>query len=74
MRLSSLVPQTFDDFPNVVQLIAYTRLGRGGKGRRYLGVSARELSESAMLAGAGCTLVCSDLVLTAAEKESEHED
>ena len=74
MRLSSLVPQTFDDFPNVVQLVEYTRLGRGEKGRRYLGVAARELSEAATLAGADCTLVCNDLVLTVAQKESEHED
>ncbi len=28
-RLSSLVPQAFDDFPNVVQLIEYTRQRRG---------------------------------------------
>ncbi len=73
-RLSALVPQAFDDFPNVVQLIEYTRLGRGEKGRRYLDVAARELSEPAMLERAGCTLLCNDLVLMMAQKESEHED
>lgn len=73
-RLSSLVPQTFDDFPNVVQLIEYTRLGRGEKGRRYLDVTARELSEATTLDGVGCTLTCNDLILAKAQKESEHED
>lgn len=73
-RLSSLVPQTFDDFPNVVQLIEYTCLGRGEKGRRYLDVTARELSEAATLTGVGCMLTCNDLVLAKAQKESEHED
>lgn len=73
-RLSDLVPQTFEDFPNVVQLVEYMRLGRGEKGRRYLDVTAQELPESTMLVRAGCTLVCNDLVLTTAQKESEHED
>lgn len=74
IRLSALVPQTFADFQNVVQLVEYTRLGRGEKGRRYLDVTAQELPESTMLVRAGCTLVCNDLVLTTAQKESEHED
>ena len=73
-RLSSLVPQTFDDFPNVVQLIEYTRLGRGEKGLRYLDVTARELFEVATLTGGGCMLTCNDLVLAKTKKESEHED
>ncbi len=73
-RLSALVPQAFDDFSNVVQLIEYTRLGRGEKGRRYLDLVAQELSELATLAGVGCTLTCNDLAFVKAQKESEHED
>ena len=73
-RLSALVPQAFDDFSNVVQLIEYTRLGRGEKGRRYLDLVAQELSELATLAGVGCTLTCNDLTFAKAQKESEHED
>lgn len=73
-RLSALVPQAFDDFPNVVQLIEYTRLGRGVKGRRYLDLTARELSESTTLTGVGCALICNDLTFAKAQKESEHED
>ena len=73
-RLSSLVPQTFDDFPNVVQLIEDTRLGRGEKGRRHLGVSAQELDATATLGGGEQALTCRDLLLSAAQKESGHED
>lgn len=73
-HLSDLVPQTFDDFENVVQLIEYTRLGCGEKGRRHLEVVAHERPEPAVLADAACTLVCNDLVLTKARRECEHED
>lgn len=73
-KLSSLVPQAFDDFPNVVRLIEYVRLGHGEKGRRHLGVVARELSEPTTLAAAGRSLTCNDLALVATQEESEHED
>ena len=73
-RLSSLVPQTFDDFPNVVQLIEDTRLGCGEKGRRHLGVSAQELDASATLTDGERTLTCRDLAFSATKKETEHED
>lgn len=66
-HLSALRPQTFEDFPKVVQLIEYTRLGRGEKGRRYLGVEATEAPETATLSAEGCTLICADLTLSEVE-------
>jgi len=70
-RLSGLRPQTFEDFPNVVQLVEYLRLGCGEKGRRYLGVAGQAQAETGTAAANGCTLTFDDIKMTKAQGPAE---
>jgi len=60
-RLSALQPAGFEDFPQVVQLIEYLRLGAGEKGRRHLGLAGQGLAESATASTEDYALTFDDL-------------
>lgn len=73
-RISALRPQSFDDFPNVVQLIGHLRLGGGERGRRYLGVVGADSAAAATVEADGFSLTFDDLALAEAREGDGHED
>lgn len=70
-QLAELRPSEFADFPNVVQLASYTRLGGGEKGRRFLNVSATPADGKVELAAGDYKMTCDNLVLERVEKDED---
>jgi len=70
-RLSKLAVKSFEDFPNVIQLIEQLRLGNGEKGRRYLNVAGRRLDSAATFGTDETNLICDDLELSVSGSNAE---